>query len=400
MNDELFAELLESVRQGGAILRGDAEPSRTFKVDAPNIRNIRKQYNLSQEKFASMLGISTATLRNWEQGRRAPEGPARVLLQVAAKHPEAVWDVVGATVIHKRQSHKKMTNTHKQDQWAQWLLQRRHGGDAKQLQAMLDWLYPVRDKVLNHADVQDGDVLLDVGTGDGLIAFGALQRNPACRVIFSDISQDLLDHVQDLARDMNVLDRCRFVHASADDLHHLADASVDVVTTRSVLIYVADKAQAFAEFQRVLKPGGRLSIFEPINSFGYPEPPFMFHGFDATPVQELAQKMRAVYRQHQPPDNDPMLDFNERDLIRLADDAGFAHVHAHVQFDIGPSPFTLDWHAMLHTAPNPKLPTLQEAMDEALTPGEQARVVAHLRPLVETHQPRIRSALAYVWAVK
>jgi putative transcriptional regulator len=57
MNDELFAELLESVRQGGAILRGDAEPSRTFKVDAPNIRNIRKQYNLSQEKFASMLGI-------------------------------------------------------------------------------------------------------------------------------------------------------------------------------------------------------------------------------------------------------------------------------------------------------------------------------------------------------
>jgi putative transcriptional regulator len=104
MNDEMFAELLESVRQGGAILRGEAEPSRTFKVDAPNIRNIRKQYNLSQEKFASMLGISAGTLRNWEQGRRAPEGPARVLLQVAAKHPEAVWDVVGATVVYKKQA--------------------------------------------------------------------------------------------------------------------------------------------------------------------------------------------------------------------------------------------------------------------------------------------------------
>lgn len=95
MNDEMFAELLESVRQGGAILRGEVAPSRTFKVDGPDVRNIRKQYNLSQEKFAALLGISAGTLRNWEQGRRTPEGPARVLLQVAAKHPEAVWDVVG-----------------------------------------------------------------------------------------------------------------------------------------------------------------------------------------------------------------------------------------------------------------------------------------------------------------
>ncbi len=112
---------------------------------------------------------------------------------------------------------------------------------------MLDWLYPLRDKVLDLAILQDGDVLLDVGTGDGLIGFGALQRNPTCRVIFSDISQDLLNHAQGLAQDMDVVDRCRFVHASVDDLHQFADASVDIVTTRSVLIYVANKVGAFAE---------------------------------------------------------------------------------------------------------------------------------------------------------
>ncbi len=67
-----------------------------------------------------------------------------------------------------------------QDRWAQWLLQRRHGGDEQRLQMMLDWLYPVRDKVLQHANLQDGEVLLDVGTGDGLIAFGALQQNLTC----------------------------------------------------------------------------------------------------------------------------------------------------------------------------------------------------------------------------
>ena len=94
MKDEMFNELLESVREGGAILRGETKPSRHFTIDAPNVQRIRKGYNLSQEKFASMLGISVGTLRNWEQGRRAPEGAARVLLQVAAKHPDAVWEVV------------------------------------------------------------------------------------------------------------------------------------------------------------------------------------------------------------------------------------------------------------------------------------------------------------------
>ena len=94
MNDELFNELVESVRQGGAILRGKAKPSRAFEIAAPDVKRIRAQYQLSQSEFAALMGISVATLRNWEQGRRAPEGPARVLLQVAAKHPDAVWDVV------------------------------------------------------------------------------------------------------------------------------------------------------------------------------------------------------------------------------------------------------------------------------------------------------------------
>ena len=94
MNDELFNELLESVREGGAILRGEKEPARTFVIEAPDVKRIREQYQLSQSEFAALLGISVKTLQNWEQGRRTPHGSARILLQVAAKHPEAVWDVV------------------------------------------------------------------------------------------------------------------------------------------------------------------------------------------------------------------------------------------------------------------------------------------------------------------
>ena len=104
MNDELFNELVESVRQGGAILRGKAKPSRKFEIATPDVKRIRAQYQLSQNEFAALLGISVATLRNWEQGRRAPEGPARVLLQVAAKHPEAVWDVVQPVTRQRRKA--------------------------------------------------------------------------------------------------------------------------------------------------------------------------------------------------------------------------------------------------------------------------------------------------------
>lgn len=286
------------------------------------------------------------------------------------------------------------------DPWAQWLLQRRHGGNVQQVQAMLDWLYPVRDKVLDHAALQENDTLLDIGTGDGLIAFGALQRQPTCQVIFSDISQELLDHAQELAREMSVLDRCSFVQQDATKLDALADVLVDVVTTRSVLIYVAGKQQAFNECFRVLKPGGRLSIFEPINRFGYPEPPHQFMGVDIVPIQQLADKIKAVHRRYQPPDSDPMLDFDERDLIIFAQQAGFRELHLELRVDVGPAPLKLSWDAQLHSSPNPKLPTLHEVLNEALTPDEVEQFIAFMRPRIETEEHTYRSAVAYMWAVK
>ena len=91
-----------------------------------------------------------------------------------------------------------------------------------------------RDRVLGNAGVGDGDVLPDIGTGDGLIAFGALDLvGENGRVVFSDVSQDLLDHSRTLADEIGVLDRCEFVLAPTDDLSAIKDDSVDVVTTRS-----------------------------------------------------------------------------------------------------------------------------------------------------------------------
>jgi putative transcriptional regulator len=94
MKDELFYDLVASVKEGGEILRGKKEAARTFPYDRLDIKRIREKYNLTQEQFAAMLGISVRTLRNWEQGRRIPEGPAMVLLLVADRHPQAVLDAV------------------------------------------------------------------------------------------------------------------------------------------------------------------------------------------------------------------------------------------------------------------------------------------------------------------
>ena len=116
MKEALFDELLESVREGGAVLRGERQAARSFRYegpllieirehgervwhisealerlpDEPTAREVRDALRLSQKGFADLLGISVTTLQGWEQGRRAPRGPARRLLQVAARHPEVL----------------------------------------------------------------------------------------------------------------------------------------------------------------------------------------------------------------------------------------------------------------------------------------------------------------------
>ena len=287
-----------------------------------------------------------------------------------------------------------------QDQWARWLLHRRHGGDPERQKTLLDDLYRVRDEVLKHAGVTQGDVLLDVGAGDGLIAFGALPLvGEHGRVIFSDISQNLLDHCQALADQMRLRERCTFLRASADDLSALEDAAVDVVTTRSVLIYVPAKQQAFQEFYRVLKPGGRLSIFEPINRFAALTSPFKGWHLDVTPIQAIADKVHAVYERLQPLETDPMMNFDERDLLRWTEQAGFSEIHLELRADVAPCRPT-QWDVDIRIAGNPTIPTLEEAMNEALTPAEAEQFTAYMKPRVERGEGTSRLAVAYLWAVK
>jgi arsenite methyltransferase len=284
------------------------------------------------------------------------------------------------------------------DRWHRWLTDVRFGGDpAVREQMLTELLYPIRDRVLDNAKLQPDDTVLDVGAGDGLIAFGALDRlGPSGRVIFSDISQDLLDHCRAAAAAEGPLDRCRFVSASADSLDGIADASVDVVTTRSVLIYVKDKARALREFRRVLRPGGRVSLFEPINVLMVD--PGRFLGYDIGPVEPLAAKVKALYESIQPSGDDPMVDFDDRDLVRHAEQAGFAEIGLDLRVTVKNGKHPVPWERALRMAGNPRVPSLSEALEQALSPQEIAEFTAYLKPLVESGAGRDRSALAYLTA--
>ena len=99
MRKDLFDELVESVKQMKAIEAGRLKPGRVTRLKdlaetgPPDVAALRARFQLSQAQFARLLGISVSTLRNWEQKRRRPEGPAKVLLRVAAAHPEALLSV-------------------------------------------------------------------------------------------------------------------------------------------------------------------------------------------------------------------------------------------------------------------------------------------------------------------
>jgi len=278
------------------------------------------------------------------------------------------------------------------------LLDRRFGGDAEARRATLLRLAPIRDRVLDNARVATGETLLDVGTGDGLIGFAALDRvGQDGTVIFSDVSTDILQHDRGLAERMAVTDRVAFHQLSADDLSAIPDASVDVVTTRSVLTYVGPKQRAFFEFARVLRRGGRISLYEPINRLIAIEPEHEFSGYEVSPVKDLAQRINVAYASRQPLEHDPMFAFDERELMAFSAAAGFRERHLELRWDIAdaaPQP----WETFARTAVNPLAPTLEEAMGETLTPEEIERFTSHLRPLVEGGTGSFATAVAYLWA--
>jgi hypothetical protein len=176
------------------------------------------------------------------------------------------------------------------DRWHQWLLGARFGGDDAYRKRMLrESLYPWRDEILDKAHLRADDTLLDVGAGDGLIAFGAAA---------------------------------------------------------------------------------------------------------------VAAKVMALYGSIQPMGTDPMMDFDDRDLVRGAEDAGFAEIFLELRLSVKSKKQPCPWERFLRMAGNPLVPPVGEVIDRALTAQEITEFSNYLKPLVESGTGKERTALAYLTAIK
>ena len=294
------------------------------------------------------------------------------------------------------------------DEWFDWLLHRRHADDPKLADALRLQLERCADRVLDAAQLERGRTLADIGAGDGLIGFRALSRiGPSLRIVMSDISRPLLRHVEQQAKALGVYDQCSFHHCSADNLAVIADESVDVVTTRAVLAYVADKGAALREFRRILKPGGRISLAEPILRDEALAVAGLKMQLDARPPDHPDKLTPLIYRWKaaQFPDTaekvvkSPLVNYSERDLVRLTQEAGFHDIHMEFHIDLALHDST-SWEAFIGSSPHPWAPPLSAIFETHFTPEEQHIFERALRSRIEAPTSTAVSRIAYVAARK
>lgn len=264
------------------------------------------------------------------------------------------------------------------------------------------------DRVLAGANLLPGMTLADVGSGEGLIAFKAIDHiGPNLQVILTDISPSLLEHSRKLAIHTGVLNQCTFIEANAERLHGIEDSSVDVVATRATLAYVADKSSALREFHRILRPGGRVSLAEPImfdeaqatcalrtaarkNSANDVDPFLsLMHRWKAAQFPDTIKKMSLC----------PMTNFSERDLVRLAQQCGFKEIHLELHIDVRPFEVS-SWEAFTFSAPHPLAPSLSTILTDYFTSAERVNFESVMRPMIEEGDLYVFDRVAYLTASK
>ncbi|MGH8228085.1 MAG: class I SAM-dependent methyltransferase [Steroidobacteraceae bacterium] len=292
------------------------------------------------------------------------------------------------------------------DPWSQWLLHQRHAGDPQFRRKIESLVGCYADRVLDGARLVAGETLADIGSGEGLVAFRAIERvGPTLRVWLTDVSESMLRHAETCAADRAVRGQCKFLRCAADRLEGMDDASVDVVTTRSVLAYVADKTAALHEFHRILKPGGRISLAEPVMQDDALAVRAMKAVIDSKPAAQVSPLMVLLHRWKaaQYPDTQekirlsPLTNYCERDLMRYAQSAGFVDLHLELHIDVVASAVSA-WEVFVNSSPHPLAPPLSAIMAEQFSPEERAFFERSMRPVVEDPKAVTIDRMVYLTA--
>ena len=293
------------------------------------------------------------------------------------------------------------------DVWSEWLLHHRHAGDSAYGRVVQAVVEGYADRVLQGAPLAAGMTLVDIGAGEGLVAFRAIERiGPSLRVILTDVSAPMLRHAESVAQQRGVRAQCTFLECTAEKLTGIDDASVDVVATRAVLAYVADKKAAFAECFRILRPGGRLSIAEPIlQDDAFYARALRGRVEDKTRPADRFLTLLHRWKAAQFPDTaeacaqSPIANYSERDLLNMVSGAGFAEIHLQLHIDVMPSIITT-WDVFLGSSPHPWAPPLKQILAEQFTPDERQLFEQMVRPTVESGKNVTTERSVYLQAKK
>ena len=233
---------------------------------------------------------------------------------------------------------------------------------------------------------------------------------PSLRVLLTDISAPMLHHTEGLAVRRNVKGQCTFLRCSAERLVGVDDSSVDAVVTRAVLAYVPDKSAALREFHRVLKPGGRLSIAEPVFR---DEALFvralrevlLTRGADAGQSADRFLPLLHRWKAAQFPDTEaliatsPIASYGERDLLCWVQGVGFEEIHLELHIDVVRSTVR-SWEVFLGISPHPLAPSLRLILAEQFSPEERELFERVVRPTVESEHALMTDRMAYIHAQK
>lgn len=293
------------------------------------------------------------------------------------------------------------------DAWSTWLTETRFAGNSDYEHKIRQEVQAYILKVLQAAQIQPGMTIADIGTGEGVLAFEALRTTPSLHAILTDSSSALLEAAKKQAKTLGVSSQCRFVESDSEYLHEIDDASVDVVLTRSSLAYVADKKSTLSEFMRILKPGGRISLAEPIMRDDAMAVKDLKSALTSNtsgnidPFLPLLHRWRAAWY----PDNESAIErahfcnFSERDLIEYARNAGFVDIHMEFHVDITPANHH-SWDIFLDMTPHPWASPLRSLLHQTFTADERALFERVFRPIVENSTAVQVHRMAYLSANK
>lgn len=315
-----------------------------------------------------------------------------------------IWRFHAALGAHFAAAHERLPH----DNGSTWILNQRHGDDRTCERNVRAETTKYADRVLGFARLRSGMTVADIGTGDGLVGFRAIERGgESVRVLMTDISSPLLQHVGQTAHALGVSGQCAFLHGSAANLDGIADEAVDAATMRAVLAYVEDKPAAMRELYRILKPGGRFAIAALILRDEALGVCMLKRLIDSgsintdAPFFPLLRRRRAA----QFPDTEekarslPITNYGERDLVRFAIDAGFTDIHLELHIDVQ-TDGRIPWETFVHTSPHPLAPTLEEVLATRFTHEKRNGLEGRVWAIFESGKQLGASRIACLTAKK